>query len=116
MHFQENPHAEIKAVRCTMGSFYDVCLDLRKDSKTFMEWFSVELTAENRKILYIPEGLAHGYQTLLDNTEAFYQVSEFHHPECARGVRWNDPAFNIKWPLTVSEISQKDSAWPDWKL
>jgi len=115
MHWQVTPHAEAKVVRCTMGSIYDVILDLRPDSPTFKQWFSVELTAENRKELYIPEGVAHGFQTLTDNAEVYYQISEFYHPESAKGVRWNDPVFSIKWPLPVTEISPKDAAYSDWK-
>jgi len=116
MHYQVEPHAEAKLVRCTRGAIYDVALDLRPDSPTFRQWLSVELTAENRLQLYIPEGLAHGFQTLEDNTEVFYQMSEFHHPESARGVRWNDPAFGIFWALPVTIVSEKDMAYPLWGL
>ena len=116
MHWQATPHVEAKVVRCTTGAIYDVILDLRPDSPTFKQWFSVELTAENWKELYIPEGVAHGFQALSDNSEVYYQISEYYHPESAKGVRWNDPAFNIKWPLSVTEISPKDSAYSDWKL
>jgi dTDP-4-dehydrorhamnose 3,5-epimerase len=116
MHCQSPPHAEAKLVRCTLGAIYDVILDLRPDSPSFKQWFSVELSAENRKELYIPEGVAHGFQTLADNTEVSYQISEFHHPESARGVRWNDPDFGIRWPLPVTVISPKDSAYEGWKL
>lgn len=115
MHYQVAPYAEAKLVRCTMGAIYDVILDLRPESVTFKQWISVELTAENRKALYIPEGFAHGFQTLEDNTEAFYQMAEFYHPECARGVRWNDRAFGIKWPLSVVVIAEKDNACPLWE-
>jgi dTDP-4-dehydrorhamnose 3,5-epimerase len=115
MHYQAPPYAESKVVRCTMGALYDVILDLRADSETFKQWIGVELTAENRKMLYIPEGFAHGFQTLLDGTEVFYQISQFYHPESAQGVRWDDPAFQIQWPLPVSEVSPKDSAYPGWK-
>ncbi len=114
MHFQAMPHAENKLVRCTLGALFDVILDLRPESPAFKEWFSVELTADNRKMLYIPEGVAHGFQALSDNTEVFYQISESHHPEQARGVKWDDPAFKIKWPLPVSVISAKDSTYPGW--
>ena len=114
IHYQDSPYAETKIVRCTMGAIYDVIVDLRPESPTFKRWFAVELTAENRCMLYIPEGLAHGFQTLVDNTEVFYQMSEFFHPECARGVRWNDPAFGIHWPLSVSVIADKDNAYPLW--
>jgi dTDP-4-dehydrorhamnose 3,5-epimerase len=115
MHYQAAPHAENKVVRCTLGALYDVILDLRPGSATFKQWFSAELTAENRKMLYIPEGLAHGFQTLSDHTEVFYQISESHHPESARGIRWDDPVFKIQWPLPVAEISPKDSAYAGWK-
>jgi len=108
MHYQVAPFAEAKLVRCTMGTIYDVIIDLRQDSPTFKEWYSVELTAENRRALYIPEGLAHGFQTLMDDTEVFYQMSEFYHPECARGVRWDDPEFDVAWPVKAVVISEKD--------
>jgi len=116
MHYQAIPHAEAKLVRCTMGTIYDVILDLRSESATFKKWVAVELTAENRKMLYIPEGLAHGFQTLVDNTEVFYQMSEFYHAESAHGVRWDDPAFAIEWPLPVTWIDEKDLDYPAWEL
>jgi dTDP-4-dehydrorhamnose 3,5-epimerase len=112
MHFQIAPHQEAKLVRCTAGAIYDVIVDLREESPTFRHWIAVELTSSNRLMLYIPEGLAHGYQTLEDNTEVAYQMSEYYHPESARGVRWNDPAFGFKWPLQVSMISERDRAHP----
>jgi len=99
MHYQAEPYPEAKVVRCTMGAIYDVIIDLRPNSGTFKQWFSVELTAANRRALFIPIGSAHGFQTLVDNTEVFYQMSESFHPECARGVRWDDPAFGIEWPI-----------------
>jgi len=108
MHYQVAPHEEAKLVRCTMGGIYDVIIDLRPNSKTFKQWISVELTAENRKMIYIPEGFAHSLLTLDHNTEVFYQMSEPYAPECARGVRWNDPAFDIVWPAGVAVISEKD--------
>ena len=108
MHFQVAPFAEVKVVRCTMGALCDVIIDLRPNSPTFKQWVSVELTAENRRALYIPEDFAHGFQTLTDNTEVFYQMSEFFHPECARGVRWNDDAFGIIWPVLDMVISEND--------
>jgi dTDP-4-dehydrorhamnose 3,5-epimerase len=114
LHYQVAPHAEAKLVRCTMGAICDVTLDLRPDSPTFKQWVAVELTADNRKMLYIPERLAHGFQTLIDNTEVFYQISEFYHPESTRGVRWNDRAFGIEVPLKVTVIAEKDSAFPLW--
>lgn len=116
MHYQNAPHEEAKLVRCTRGAIYDVIIDLRPDSPTFLRYLAVELTAEDRRMLYIPEGFAHGFQTLEDNTEVFYQMSEFYHSECARGVRWNDPAFGIKWPLASPIISSKDRGYPDFKI
>lgn len=114
MHYQVEPHAEAKLVRCTMGAIYDVILDLRPDSATFRKWLAVELTAENRRMLFIPEGLAHGFQTLMDNTEIFYQMSEFYYPEYARGVRWNDPAFGIVWPKGEQIVSIRDQEYSDF--
>jgi dTDP-4-dehydrorhamnose 3,5-epimerase len=112
MHFQISPHQEVKLVRCTAGSIYDVIIDLRKDSFSFLKWIGVELSASNRLMLYVPEGFAHGFQTLEDNTEVVYQISEYYHPESARGVRWDDPAFGIRWPLPVSVISERDRNHP----
>lgn len=114
MHYQVAPHEEAKLVRCTMGGIYDVIIDLRPNSKTFKQWISVELTAENRKMIYIPEGFAHGLLTLDHNTEVFYQMSESYAPEYARSVRWNDPAFDIVWPAGVAVISEKDKHYPDF--
>ena len=114
MHYQVAPHQEAKSVRCTMGAIYDVIIDLRPDSPTFKQWIEVQLTKENRRILYIPEGFAHGFQTLEDQTEVFYQMSEFHYPECARGVRWNDPAFGIFWPGDIQIISIGDQQYIDF--
>lgn len=108
MHFQGSPYEEAKLVRCTRGSIYDVIIDLRSDSPTYLQWFSIELTSDNRKMLYIPEGFAHGFQTLEDNTEVFYQMSEYYHPENAKGIRWNDPTIDITWPLENPTISLKD--------
>jgi len=114
MHHQVPPHEEAKLVRCTMGAIYDVIIDLRPNSQTFKQWFSFELTAKNRKMIYIPEGVSHGFMTLDDNTEVFYQMSEFYAPECARGARWNDPAFDIVWPGDVTVISERDNQYPDF--
>jgi len=112
MHYQAKPHEEAKLVRCTMGAIYDVIIDLRPESPTFKQWVAVELTAENRKMLYIPEGMAHGFQTLVDNTEVFYQMSEFYQAESASGVRWNDPAFNVEWLIKQDlVISKKDQSY-----
>ncbi len=109
MHWQEAPHGETKLVRCTMGKIYDVALDLRRDSATFKQWFAVELSAQNRTMIYLPEGIAHGFQTLEDNSEVFYQMSAEYHAEAARGARFDDAAFSIHWPLPVSIISEKDA-------
>jgi dTDP-4-dehydrorhamnose 3,5-epimerase len=114
MHYQAVPCEEAKLVRCTMGAIYDVILDLRPDSPTFKRWVPVELTADNHCMLYIPKGLAHGFQTLVDNTEVFYQMSEFYQPTSARGVRWDDPAFEIEWPLPDPIMSDKDRSYPDF--
>lgn len=114
MHYQICPHEEAKLVRCTMGAIYDVIIDLRQDSKTFKQWISVNLTEENRTMLYIPEGFAHGFLTLTDNTEVFYQMAEFFAPEYAKGVRWNDPAFAINWPEKVVVISKRDEQYEDF--
>ncbi len=114
VHLQAEPHEEAKVVRCTSGAIYDVVLDLRSVSPTFKKWIGVTLTAANRHMLYIPEGCAHGFLTLEDNTEVFYQMSEFYHPESARGVRWNDSAFQIAWPEKVEVISERDRTYPDF--
>lgn len=114
MHYQTAPYEEAKLVRCTMGLVYDVVIDLRPDSPTYMQWLAVELTAENRRALYVPEGFAHGFQTLVDNSEVFYQMSEFHFPDAARGVRWNDRTFDIQWPIDNPIVSEKDNNFPDW--
>ncbi len=115
MHFQDPPHQEAKLVRCTKGAIYDVILDLRPGSPTYKQWVSVEMTEENHKMLYVPEGFGHGYQTLTETTEIIYQVSQFYAPESARGVRHNDPAFGIQWALPVAVISPVDEGWPDHK-
>jgi dTDP-4-dehydrorhamnose 3,5-epimerase len=115
MHYQVAPMEEAKLVRCTRGAVFDVIVDLRADSPTFKKWVGVELTAENRRALYVPEGFAHGYQTLVDSTETLYQVSVFYSPEAERGVRWDDAAFGIDWPAVGKRIiSEKDSSWPDF--
>lgn len=112
MHYQAAPMAETKLVRCTRGAIYDVIIDLRPESPTYCQWIAEELNAENSKMMYVPEGFAHGFQTLKDDTEVFYQMSEFYSPEHARGVRWNDPAFGIEWPLNTKIISEKDKNYP----
>lgn len=114
MHYQVAPYEEAKLVRCIKGLIYDVIIDLRPDSPTYCQWFAVELTAEDYKMLYIPEGFAHGFQTLEEDTVVFYQVSAFYDPESARGVRWNDPAFGISWPDNVSVILERDQQYPDF--
>lgn len=113
MHFQLPPVAEVKVVRCIKGGLYDVIVDLRPDSPTFKQWFGAELTAENRRMMYVPRGFAHGFITLTDDTEAFYLVSAFYGPEQERGLRYNDPAIGIEWPMTPTELSEKDKNWPD---
>ncbi|MDX2256969.1 MAG: dTDP-4-dehydrorhamnose 3,5-epimerase [Pseudanabaenaceae cyanobacterium bins.39] len=114
MHYQTKPHEEAKLVRCTQGSIYDVIIDIRPESDTFKSWFAIELSAANRTMLYIPEGFAHGFQTLEDNTEVFYQMAEFFHPESAQGIRWDDPAFQVEWISDRQVISQKDLSYPLW--
>ena len=116
MHYQIAPHEETKLVRCTRGAIYDVVIDLRPESPTWKQWMTMELTAENRKILYIPEGFAHGFQTLDDDTEVFYMMSDFYDSECSRGVRWDDPAFGIDWPHCERIISARDQQYPDFVL
>lgn len=115
LHFQKAPHQEVKIIRCPRGAIYDVIVDLRPDSPTFKQWFAAELTAANGRMLYIPEGCATGYQTLVDDTEINYHTTEFYHPESAHGVRYDDPAFGIEWPLPVTSISENDVNWPDFR-
>jgi dTDP-4-dehydrorhamnose 3,5-epimerase len=114
MHFQAPPHGQIKIVRCTMGAIYDVIVDLRSDSPTFKQWFGVELTETNRRMLYVPKDFAHGFQTLEDETELYYNMSHAYTPQSAGGVRWNDPAFKISWPLPVSIMAERDNTYPDF--
>lgn len=115
MHFQRMPHAQAKLVRCTMGAIYDVIIDLRTESQTFKQWLTVELTADNRRMLYVPEGFAHGFQTLCDNTEVFYQMSGVFAPEYAGGVRWNDPVFDIEWPVEEKIVIPRDNSYADFE-
>ena len=115
MHWQAAPHQEAKLVRCSHGAIYDMIVDLRPDSPTFGEHVGVELTAGNRRMLYVPEGFAHGFLTLEDDTEVFYQMSEFYEPDAARGLRHDDPALGIDWPAEVRVVSERDRSWPDWK-
>ena len=112
MHFQEAPALEAKLVRCTRGSMFDVVLDLRPNSKTYGQWYGTELTAENGRMLFVPELCAHGYQTLEENTEVHYMTSAFYTPSAARGARFDDPFFAIKWPLTPTVVSEQDRNWP----
>jgi dTDP-4-dehydrorhamnose 3,5-epimerase len=116
MHFQMEPVAEAKLVRCTMGAAYDVILDLRKDSSAYGRWMACEITSENREALYVPPGCAHGFQTLADETELFYQMSEFYSPQAGAGVRWNDPAFAIRWPIPSPILSDRDQSYTDYIL
>ena len=115
IHYQEEPYAETKVVRCTAGAIYDVALDLRRNSPTFKKWYATELSAGNRRSLYIPEGCAHGFLTLTNDSEVAYQMSEFYCPVAGRGVRWNDPAFRITWPEKVTMISERDLKYPDFE-
>jgi dTDP-4-dehydrorhamnose 3,5-epimerase len=114
MHFQAAPDEETKIVRCIRGSLHDVLLDLRRDSPAYLRWEACELTAENRLALYVPRGVAHGFQTLADDTELIYQISQFQAAGSARGVRWNDPAFGIAWPLSDPILSDRDREYPDF--
>lgn len=114
MHYQIAPYGEAKLVWCIKGAIYDVIIDLRPYSETFRQWVSIDLTAENKKLLYIPKGFAHGFLTLMDNTEVFYLMSEFYVHESARGIRWDDPAFQVHWPTEVIVISEKDKRYPDF--
>ena len=110
MHMQLRPYGETKLVRCTRGSIYDVIVDLRQESETFRQWIGVELTADSYRMLFVPEGFAHGFITLEDNTDVTYQVTQFYTPVAERGFRWDDPAFDIQWPFQPSLVSQKDQA------
>lgn len=112
LHYQQAPHAEGKIVRCTAGAIYDVIVDLRPDSPTLRQWFGIDLSADNRRALFVPRGFAHGFQTLADHSEVFYQMSEFFHGPSARGIRWDDPALGIRWPLSGPILSGKDRSYP----
>ena len=114
MHYQLAPKSETKLVRCIRGALWDVVLDLREGSPSFGQWFGAELSSDNRRMLYVPKGCAHGFITLTDDVEAFYFVDEFYAPEHERGVRWNDPKFAIRWPADPVVISEKDGRWPDF--
>jgi dTDP-4-dehydrorhamnose 3,5-epimerase len=115
LHYQAAPHEEAKLVRCTAGSIFDVAVDLRPGSSMFRDWFGVELSAENRLALYVPEGCAHGFLTLADDSEVHYHISQAYVPEAGRGVRWNDPAFAIRWPGEVVVINERDGSYPDFR-
>lgn len=115
LHYQAGPHAEAKLVRCTAGAIWDVLVDLRPESPAFRRWYAAELSAGNRRLLYVPEGVAHGFQTRVDGSEVFYQISERYHPELARGYRWDDPAFGIEWPAAaVRTLSERDRGYADF--
>ena len=114
MHFQKAPHAQAKIIRCTRGALLDVIIDLRPESPAYCHWEAVELTADNRRMLYMPEGIAHGYLTLTDEVEAYYHASAPWEPKAEAGVRWNDGTFGIEWPFTPQVISSKDAGWPDF--
>jgi len=116
MHFQVKPYEETKLIRCVRGAIYDVIIDLRVDSTTFKKWIGVELSQDNYKMLYVPEGFAHGFLSLTDNTEVYYNVTAFYTPGAERGIRWNDPSFSIKWPFEPQIISQKDRNHPEFSL
>jgi dTDP-4-dehydrorhamnose 3,5-epimerase len=115
MHYQASPSAEAKLVRCTKGAIYDVVVDLRPSSRTYRKWTGAVLSAVNRHMMYVPEGCAHGFLTLEDESEVFYQMSEFYSPGSAKGVRWNDPAFQIAWPDAIEVISERDRTYPDFE-
>jgi dTDP-4-dehydrorhamnose 3,5-epimerase len=116
MHFQLPPYGEAKLIRCTRGAIYDVIIDIRSKSASYGEFFGIELTAKDHRALYVPEGFAHGFQTLENDTEVFYQMSRAYRPEAARGIRWNDPVFAIKWPVSEPIVSERDSNHPDFVI
>jgi len=116
MHFQRAPHREVKLVRCLNGAIWDVIIDLRPESPTFRQWRGLELSAENQYQLYIPKGFAHGFQTLSDDTYVNYLISEIYATDAAAGVRYDDPAFAVTWPLPIGVISEKDLRWPDFRV
>lgn len=114
MHYQREPHSEVKVVRCLKGAVWDVVIDIRLDSPSYRRWEGFELSSANGHQLYIPKGFAHGFQTLSDDVEVSYLISQSYAPEAARGIRYDDPAFSIRWPLSVTEISEKDLSWPNF--
>ena len=115
LHYQAAPHGEAKYMRCIRGAIFDVAVDVRPDSPTYKKWFGLELTADNRKAVFIPEGLAHAYQALTDDAEVIYSASCAYTPGAERGIRWNDPAFDIEWPIREAIVSDKDMKWADFK-
>lgn len=116
MHYQVDPYQEVKFIRCTRGRIWDVIIDLRPGSPTFMKWMGNELSADNYRMVYVPENFAHGFVTLEDNSEVYYPVSQFYTPGAERGLRWNDPAFDIKWPIEITVVSEKDQSHRDFSL
>jgi dTDP-4-dehydrorhamnose 3,5-epimerase len=116
MHYQVAPHAQAKLVRCTRGAIYDVLVDLRPESANMKQWVGMELSASNRRLLLIPEGFAHGFLTLEDESEVTYLLSDFYAPDCERGLRWDDPAIAVEWPFSPEILSQRDAAYPAWRL
>jgi dTDP-4-dehydrorhamnose 3,5-epimerase len=114
LHYQAEPHGETKLVRCTAGAIYDVIVDLRRDSPTFGRWFAVELSRQTARALYIPVSVAHGFQSLTDGAEVSYQISAPYHPECARGIRWDDPGLGVEWPIVPPFVSERDAGFPDF--
>lgn len=114
MHYQSAPCGEVKVVRCIAGALYDVVIDLRRGSPTYLQWLGVELTAKNRTMLYVPKGFGHGFMTTADNTEALYLVTEYYTPGHEGGIRWDDPRFAIRWPFPPQVVSEKDGSWPDF--
>ncbi len=115
MHYQTKPYEEEKLVRCDKGRIFDVIIDIRKDSKTFKKWIGIELSQKNLRMVYVPKGMAHGFQTLDENTEVFYQISQYYSSEHSKGIRWNDPKFSIEWPNELPILSEKDSKYLDFK-
>jgi dTDP-4-dehydrorhamnose 3,5-epimerase len=114
LHYQLTPNAEVKVMRCVRGAMYDVIVDMRLGSRTYLQWFAAELTAENRTMMYVPRGFAHAFLSLTDNVEVIYMASAAYAPASERGLRWNDPVINIKWPIQPVEVSDKDRSWPDF--
>ncbi|MCW9706755.1 dTDP-4-dehydrorhamnose 3,5-epimerase [Fodinibius salsisoli] len=112
MHYQDKPYQEAKLIKCTKGAIFDVIIDMRMDSPTFKQWEGIELSEQNRKMLYVPEGFAHGFMTLEDETEVYYPVTQSYTPGAEKGIRWDDPAFNIQWPAPAEIVSEKDESWP----